>query len=405
MPSKRLLVLSNGHGEDLIARRILESLQQQRPELEITALPMVGEGRALLSLEGIEAIGPRLQLPSGGFSNQSARGLLKDIQAGLAQSSLVQWRSLKRWARQGGCLLAVGDLLPLAFAWASGLPYGFIGTPKSDYTWRSGPGCAYPADAYHRLKGSEWDPWEWALMSRPRCRLVTCRDPLTARGLRRLGVRALAPGNPMMDGFAQQPLPESLQDLERLLILPGSRTPEAEQNLERLLRAATPGRPERVLLLACGNSPSDSALEALLSQLDYRQIAIPSGTGASRAWQGPAGRVLLGRGCFERWAGWSHLGLACAGTATEQLVGLGIPALSLPGAGPQFKSSFAVRQSRLLGGAVQVCNDAMTLQRGLQLLLAEPSLRQQLGSIGRRRMGPPGGSRATAQWISQKLLS
>ena len=102
MPSKRLLVLSNGHGEDLIARRILESLQLQRPELEITVLPMVGEGRALLSLEGIEAIGPRLQLPSGGFSNQSARGLLKDIQAGLAQSSLVQWRSLTRWARQGG---------------------------------------------------------------------------------------------------------------------------------------------------------------------------------------------------------------------------------------------------------------------------------------------------------------
>ena len=404
MSAKRLLVLSNGHGEDLIARRILESLQQLRPDVKLTALPLVGAGRALLELKSLEAIGPRLPLPSGGFSNQSMGGLLRDLRAGLAQSSLGQWRALQRWSRQGGSVLAVGDLLPLALAWASGLSYGFIGTPKSDYTWRSGPGKDCPADGYHRLKGSEWDPWEWALMARPRCRLVTCRDPLTARGLRRHGVRALAPGNPMMDGFCKQPLPAPLQGRERLLVLPGSRSPEAQGNLVRLLQAAAPGPAERLLLLACGSSPDESTLAGLLSELDYRPAPIPSGSGAQGAWQGPAGTLLLGRGCFERWASWAELGLACAGTATEQLVGLGIPALSLPGAGPQFKASFARRQSRLLGGAVQVCPTAEALRRGIKLLLAEPAMRHQLGAIGQHRMGPAGGSVATAAWINRELL-
>ena len=58
---------------------------------------------------------------------------------------------------------AVGDLLPLLMAWSSGQRFGFIGTPKSDYTWSSGPG-RHLSDLYHRLKGSEWDPWEWRLM-------------------------------------------------------------------------------------------------------------------------------------------------------------------------------------------------------------------------------------------------
>jgi uncharacterized protein (TIGR03492 family) len=41
---------------------------------------------------------------------------------------------------------------------------------------------------------------------------------------------------------------------------------------------------------------------------------------------------------------WGDLALAMAGTATEQFVGLGKPALVIPGAGPQFTRLFAERQ-------------------------------------------------------------
>jgi len=390
----RLLVLSNGHGEDLIALRVLQALHRRRPGLEIAVLPLVGEGAAFAAAEAagvLRRIGPRRQLPSGGFSNQSLRGLLADLGAGVLGLSWRQWRLVRRWGRRGDPVLAVGDLLPLLLAWCSGAPYGFIGTPKSDYTWLSGPGTAGPAALYHRCKGSEWDPWEWALMAGHRCRLVAMRDALTARGLRRHGVDALAPGNPMMDGLQAEPLPMALQARRRLLLLGGSRMPEALGNLRRLLEALAPlSEAEPLLVLApCGSRPSPHA---------------PPWQ-AAQAWQRGSVLLLVGPGRFAAWAAHAELGLATAGTATEQLVGLGVPALSLPGPGPQFKLGFAQRQSRLLGGAVAVCRTPQELAQGLVQLLQDPPRRSALGRIGQRRMGPAGGSEALARLLEQRLLS
>jgi uncharacterized protein (TIGR03492 family) len=405
----RLLVLSNGHGEDLIALRVLQHLRRRHPDLEIAVLPLVGEGSAYGPMEqagALRRIGPRRSLPSGGFSNQSLRGLLADLGAGVLGLSWRQWRLVRRWGRAGDPVLAVGDLLPLLLAWASGAPYGFIGTPKSDYTWASGPGSAGPAALYHRCKGSEWDPWEWALLARRRCRLVALRDRLTARGLRRHGVAALAPGNPMMDGLQPDPLPAALEGPQRLLLLGGSRMPEALGNLRRLLEALEGWRPpEPVLLLApCGARPAAAEWDPLLLGLGFAPDPIPAGSGAAAGWRRGPLQLLVGPGRFAAWAGWAELGLAAAGTATEQLVGLGIPALSLPGPGPQFKRGFAERQSRLLGGAVAVCRSPAQLRDRLELLLVDSALRHQLGAIGRRRMGPPGGSEALANLVAERLL-
>jgi len=404
----RLLVLSNGHGEDLIALRLLEELHRLQPALEIAVLPLVGDGAAFAAAERsgvLHRVGPRQALPSGGFSNQSLRGLLADLGAGVLGLSLRQWLLVRRWGRRGDPLLAVGDLLPLLLAWASGSRYGFIGTPKSDYTWASGPGSpGLLAAAYHRCKGSEWDPWEWALMRSRRCRLVAVRDGVTARGLRRQGVAALAPGNPMMDGLQPDALPAAAQGRRRLLLLGGSRMPEALANLRRLLQALAllPGEEPLLLLAPTGSRPNAHDWQPLLQQLGYTPAQPP--TGVEAAWR--CGRVLLwiGPGRFAAWAATAELGLAAAGTATEQLVGLGIPALSLPGPGPQFKRGFAERQSRLLGGAVAVCASAAVLAERLELLLRQDDRRAQLGAIGRRRMGPPGGSAALAALVQRRLL-
>ena len=405
----RLLVLSNGHGEDLIALRVLQALHRRRPELKIAVLPLVGEGTAYAAAEAagmLRRIGPRRPLPSGGFSNQSLRGLLADLWAGVLALSWRQWRLVRRWGRSGDPVLAVGDLLPLLLAWSSGASYGFIGTPKSDYTWASGPGDAGFAGLYHRCKGSEWDPWEWTLMARHRCRLVAMRDALTARGLRRHGVDALAPGNPMMDGMVAQALPRELLKRRRLLLLGGSRMPEALGNLRRLLEALERlSEAEPLLVLApCGSRPAPLEWEPLLVGLGYSLVQVPASLEAAAAWQRGAVLLVVGPGRFAAWAGLAEVGLAAAGTATEQLVGLGVPALSLPGPGPQFKLGFAERQSRLLGGSVAVCRTPDQLAQRLAVLLQEPVLRSALGHIGRRRMGPPGGGEALARLIEQRLL-
>jgi uncharacterized protein (TIGR03492 family) len=410
MPS-RLLVLSNGHGEDIIARSVIRSLLNLPEEVRVSVLPLVGVGQAFDPLEkegGISRLGPRQALPSGGFSNQSLAGLLRDIGAGLPLLSWRQWRVVRRWGVAGQPILAVGDLLPLALASAAGGAFGFIGTPKSDYTWRSDPpagwGSTPLADGYHRCKGSEWDPWEWALMKHHRCRLVAVRDALTARGLRHHGVRACAPGNPMMDGFHPSPLPAWLKARRRLLLLPGSRMPEAQRNFRALLQGLAGNLPPSTILVTTGNQPSPAHLAPALQAEGFHPWDPPIDSGASAGWCRGDLTLVIGRNRFQSWAPWAELGLANAGTATEQLVGLGIACLSLPGAGPQFTGGFARRQARLLGGAVIPCHSPGELGERLSLLLADEGERGRLGRRGRQRMGAPGGSERLARLIGERLL-
>ncbi len=423
LPQPSLLVLSNGHGEDQIALRVVEALLQRQPQLRVGVLPLVGEGQTYASAEvrgQLERVGPRQHLPSGGFSNQSLRGLGRDLAAGLMGLSLRQWRWVRRWGATGAPVLAVGDLLPLALAWSSGSPFAFIGTPKSDYTWRTPPPPGWrsgwdPADAYHRCKGSEWDPWEWGLMASRRCRLVAVRDGLTARGLRRHGLPARAPGNPMLDGLERTPPPAWLAEQRVVLVLPGSRLPEALGNARRLLSAIPLLRGEGLgaltVLLACGREPGLATWAALLEEQgwhpderDGQEAALGAAIGAVGSWRRDTCRLLLGPAQFSRWAAWAEVGLATAGTATEQLVGLGIPALSLPGPGPQFKAGFACRQSRLLGGAVLPCRSPAELAGRLSALLQQPEQRRWLGQRGRQRMGQPGGSARLAALLEERLL-
>ena len=74
-------------------------------------------------------------------------------------------------------------------------------------------------------------------MRSSRCKMVAVRDKITARGLRNHGVEAVAPGNPMMDGLAKKGFPKNFERYRRLILLCGSRLPEAYQNFKKLLIA------------------------------------------------------------------------------------------------------------------------------------------------------------------------
>ena len=101
----------------------------------------------------------------------------------------------------------------------------------------------------------------------------------------------------------------------------------------------------------------------------------------------------------------ADVGLSNAGTATEQITGLGIPSLSLPGSGPQFIKSFAKRQSRLLGGSVLVCKNKKILLKRLSLLLREKVHRFKQSKIGKQRMGKSGASKKIVDSLNLHLLS
>ena len=416
MPSPRLLVLSNGHGEDLIALRLIEALRRQQPALGVHVLPLVGEGQAFAALEAageLQRVGPHLALPSGGFSNQSLRGLLGDLAAGLPLLSWRQWRIVRDWGRQGLPILAVGDLLPLLLAWAGGGPYGFLGTPKSDHTWASPPppgwGRSPLADGYHRAKGSEWDPWEWALMGHRRCRLVAVRDRLTARGLRRHGVGATAPGNPMMDGFAPSPpLPAWLQGRRRLLLLPGSRLPEAMGNLRALLAALPPAGQHRPIsvLLATGARPSAAELAAPLTAAGFAPgdvppraaLPPPCGAGArSSCWW-----VRAGSRPGLPWRSW---GWPPPARPPSSWWAWGCRPCRCQGPVPSSRQASPGGRAGSWGGRCSPATAPRNCGDRLITLLDDDLLRARLGRIGRRRMGPAGGSERLATLIRERLLA
>ncbi len=403
-----LLFLCNGHGEDTIACRVIEALHEINPAISHEVLPMVGDGKAFTKLvkEGwLTKIGASTFLPSGGFSNQSFRGLVLDLKAGLLSSLWMQWTLVHRSAREGRIIVAVGDLLPLLFAWASGANYFFIGTPKSDYTWASGPRSSW-SDCYHRLKGTEWDPWEYWLMRSVRCRMVAVRDKITARGLRQHGVKALSLGNPMMDGMAKAECPNGFEKYRRLILLCGSRLPEAYKNFKKLLIAIQLIQISSsiAVFVPLNSSSMRKKIELILIDLGFKPTFQSNDEiGISEIWKKNSLLVLIGFNQFSSWARWGEVGVANAGTATEQLVGLGIPCVSLPGKGPQFKFNFAKRQSRLLAGSVAIAQGYKTLAKKVAFLLNSDFDREIIGLRGSKRMGSEGGSHALAISISTHL--
>ena len=114
--------------------------------------------------------------------------------------------------------------------------------------------------------------------------------------------------------------------------------------------------------------------------------------------------LLLGKNKFDNWANLADVGLANAGTATEQIAGLGVPSLSFPGKGPQFTKSFAYRQQRLLGGSVMVCKNKQNLLKKLSFLLSSKQNRVSQAKFGIERMGSKGGSQRIVEYIKLKLV-
>jgi uncharacterized protein (TIGR03492 family) len=399
----KLLFLSNGHGEDVIAAKILQELQQQCAAAEIVALPIVGKGQAYRDLS-IPIWGDVKTMPSGGF-NQDGQQLWRDMQGGLLQLTIGQWQAVKRWAKAGGKILAVGDIVPLLMARYSGAAYGFVGTAKSEY---------YLVDSNqqplgHRQKslearsGSIYFPWERWLMRYPNCQGVFPRDRITTEKLNKLQISAWDLGNPMMDGLQDGRqiggLVDSNLDL-RVTILPGSRPPEAYRNWQILvagLENLGEVLPGRVIEAIAGITPSLDVAELQKSLQAWQFMGFGEWGGT---WQLHDLKLHLAVDQYAHCLAWGDVALAMAGTATEQFVGLGKPALVIPGAGPQFTQLFAERQCDLLGESVILVNDPQAVGLVVRDLVGAVDKLAGVARNGRLRMGEAG----AAARIATKLL-
>ncbi len=423
----KLLCLSNGHGEDAIALRIIQQLQQHPNCPQLAALPIVGEGQ-IYTRHGIPVIGQVKAMPSGGFIYMDGRQFARDLQGGLAQLTWTQLQTVQAWAREGGIILAVGDIVPLLFAWWSGSPYAFVGTAKSEYYLRNEQGVLPRGSWFEQLEslsGSVYLPWERWLMSRPRCKAVFPRDTLTAETLAQWSIPAFDVGNPMMDGLE----PSGINLLRAqgeltFVLLPGSRVPEAYENWEIILEAVSELLKTSGLLETLGMLRTlglgQTLLESTQTSIRFLGAIAPTVDPTllcrlleRHGWtlvpqsaltfkQGNA-TLLLTLSAFNDCLHQADMAIAMAGTATEQFVGLGKPAFTLSGRGPQFTSTFAEAQTRLLGDSVIWVRHPNQLPSAVQALLQDSQRLQHIGKDGRRRLGNSGASERIAQLLLKQF--
>ncbi len=433
----QLLVLSNGHGEDVIAVRILQELQRQSNPPDIFALPLVGEGHAYQQLN-IPLIGSVRTMPSGGFIYMDGRQLMRDVRGGLLQLTFTQIKAVRRWVssqkKLGNkrAILAVGDIVPLLFATFSGAKYAFVGTAKSEYYVRDETGLLArksKAARWENFSGSVYHPWERWLMSRRRCKAVFPRDALTTEILKQWAIPAFNLGNPMMDGLeptfsSQRFYSHDAQQQEKvrplvITLLPGSRPPEAYTNWKKIIIAVsalmTSFRGQDSIFYASGTV---IFLGAIAPGLDCN---IFCQTIKSQGWQSdlespiqlPDSNILIfkQRNAYllltqQAYNDCLHLGdlaIAMAGTATEQFIGLGKPAIAIPGDGPQYNPAFAEAQSRLLGSSLILVEQPEKVGKVVQSLFKDPDSLQIIAENGIRRMGKPGAARRIADCLQELL--
>jgi len=374
---KRLLVVSNGYGEDVAVAQVVRALPVE--DLDVIAYPLVGLG--LHYPPGVRFLDPRREFPSGGFGWIAGwRSLRHDLAQGLARFWLTQRRTLRSQRGRVDLVLVAGDVYCLAMASGAGGPIVYLAWTKSHYV-------------------APYNLVEVCMLRRLASQVFT-RDEVTAAALRSRGVRAEFQGFWIMDAlrFSGETfgLPE---DHPVITVLPGSKLP-AFDNLIPLLRAAN--------MAAARTTPVPSVLLAWAPQLPLPRLrdTIQAHGGV---WVDPSRfrfqgiLVTVTTSHFADTLARATVVLGMAGAAHEQAAGLGKPIVAFPGRGPQFRPRFLQEQRRLLGDALVAA--ATWEEAGIRLaaLLADPKERERRGQSGRARHGGPSGVAPIARYLLERL--
>lgn len=393
--AKRVLFISNGHGEDNHSSYIIRRLQQVAPEIEIAAMPIVGNGNAYRNLQ-VPVLGPTQLLPSGGFTYVNRWLLLKDIQAGLLGLTFKQMMTARRYGPQFDLVHATGDAVGQSFAYLTGRPFiSFISCLSALYEGH------LQTDFVLRF-----------LVRSRRCRALVTRDPLTAEDLKRQGFEKVHFGGiPAVDWLVPTGRDLSLcPDMPMVALLPGSRIPEAMNNFKlqmRFVQEVVRRREAPVQFRAALVPALMAELAHLADDMDWHyadgRLTCPLETGETA-------EILCYDDAFTDIVCGATLVIGMAGLAVAQAVAIGKPVIQIPGEGPQFNYAFAEAENRMLGPSVQTIGtgpaDAETLQEAAQRLgetLANTAYLEDCKTLGQTRLGSPGASSRIVHLILSNL--
>ena len=385
-----ILLLSNGHGEDLSGALLGQALIDCGHT--VTALPLAGLGQPYQQA-GIPLLGRSHEFSTGGLGYTSLRGRLTEVFQGQILYLLRRLVRLLQSRQRFDLILVVGDVIPVIAAWLSGRPV-----------------ATYLVAYSSHYEGTLRLPWPCAALLRShRFLKVFSRDQLSADDLSHQLKRPVNfLGNPFMDPVLT-PTPPLPAVAQRVGLLPGSRRPELDANLGLMLQLVTrlPLRNDLSLDLALVASLRNEDLAVLANRAGWTlQAGVLSREGALA--------VHVHRGGFQAVLQSSDLVIGMAGTAVEQAVGLCRPALQLPGGGPQFTSAFAEAQRRLLGPTVFCAPGEAGSMENLEASAAlcldllhrsrwDEELKRCCRKEAQRRLGDRGGGLRMAKAVSSLL--
>ncbi len=330
----KILILSNGHGEDLSGAILAKKLIKLGNIVD--ALPIVGNG-IIYKKNNIKVVCKTREFNTGGLGYNSIKGRLSDIFNGQIIYFLNKLLLTILIKKEYKYFIVVGDIVPLSFAWLA---------RKKFFVYL----VAYSSHYEGKLR-LPW-PSKYLLSSNKLQNLYT-RDFLTAKDLtKQLNRKVSFCGNPFIDVFSN--IERQLnQSIFNIVLLPGSRMPELINNLYLLLNVLENLSQHKYFEnvefnFAIVNSCSYQQINKILSSKNW-VLKNDQSSKECLVMQYQFITVNFKWNSFEESLLNSDLVLSMAGTATEQAVGLNKPIIQIEGYGPQFTKLFADAQRRLLG--------------------------------------------------------
>jgi hypothetical protein len=363
---KRILFITNGHGEDIIAAQIIKKLKGKR--LKIDVMPVVGKGDSFRNIK-VNVIGPKKLLPGGGFGLRNYSYLIKDLLSGLIGKVIAQVKTILSNKGKYDLVIGIGDIVPIIYSILAGCKFIFVGINKSQYYKK----LAFNYTFLERLLLKNY------------CELTLARDVKTARALSSFGIKAKYIGNPMMDAVQNIRVSahQNIREKKTIGFLPGTRD-DAYKNIEAFYMIA--GQIKRL-------DKSIDLIMSLPANLDKTilnkirtQTKIPSTEN------------------FNEVLGSSDLIIGLSGTGNEQAAGSGIPVIAFPGRGAQFNPRFAAGQKELLGNALLLLpRDPWIVAKEAISLVRDRKRIKRMSTAGKKRMGRPGATAKIAKMILKEL--
>jgi len=306
---KKIIIISNGHGEDYIGSKIALALKALNPNITLKAYPLVGDGHHYTK----QKISVRIKnptFPSGGFI-RSAKDLTKDLKAGLITTLFRQKKITIKAAKNADLILCVGDIFALLMGKGPKNKTIFLPTAKSDKF----------------MPHSFLEKWIMHLT----CKTIYTRDLDTALNLSKAGLPTNYLGNPMKDDLQlTEPSKLKLNPTQTSIgILPGSRE-EAYTNFEEILKALhLIPTPLNIILSIAPNIDKKKLQKSFKTYLTSPHTLYYS----------------------EKLSEVFHLTqviVGLAGTANEQAIYAGKTLITFPGTGPQSSPKRMKEQKQLL---------------------------------------------------------